>query len=77
MIHVHYGVVRIEGTWRVISDGLQLGAFDTREDAEALARRMAEAAPGGVPVHLHLQNDDGELHREDLTGLGPVDDEAA
>jgi hypothetical protein len=38
---------------------------------------MAEAAPGGVPVHLHLQNDDGELHREDLTGLGPVDDEAA
>jgi hypothetical protein len=66
MIHVHYGVVRVNGGWRVISDGLQLGDFADREEAEALARRLAEAAPVGVPVHLHLQAPDGELRREDL-----------
>jgi hypothetical protein len=64
MISVQYGVVRIDGRWTVISEGLRYGHYETREEAEAVARLMADQAPV-APVQLHLQDELGELHRED------------
>ena len=66
MIEVHYGVVRIDGHWCVISLGMRLGSFDTKAQAEALARRMAAQA-AGLPVQLHLQDERGELRCEQQT----------
>lgn len=63
MIELHYGVVRIEGQWAVIADGLRLGRYSDRMLAERLARRMADQA-AGLPVTLHLQGECGELRRE-------------
>ena len=63
MIEVHYGVVRIDGAWTVISKGMRLGRFDSRVEAEEVARRMADQA-AGMPVQLHLQDERGELHLE-------------
>jgi hypothetical protein len=64
MISVQYGVVRIDGRWIVISEGLRFGSYDTSAEAEQVARLMADQAPG-VPVQIHLQNEMGELHREE------------
>ena len=66
MIEVHYGVVRIEGAWRVISQGLRLGRFETREQALRVMDRMA-AQVAGLPVDLHLQDETGELRHERRT----------
>ena len=63
MIEVHYGVVRIDGKWTVISEGLRLGGYDTPGQAEEVARRMADQA-ADLPVQLHLQDERGEMHRE-------------
>ena len=63
MIEVHYGVVRIEGRWTVISQGLRFGAFETAAEAQELARRLADLA-AGLPVDLHLQDEDGVLRLE-------------
>jgi hypothetical protein len=63
MINVQYGVVRIDGRWTIISEGLRFGSYDTGAEAEQVARLMADQA-AGVPVLLHLQDETGELHRE-------------
>ena len=63
MISVQYGVVRIDGRWMVISEGLRFGSYDTAAEAEHVARLMADQAPV-LPVHLHLQDEAGELHHE-------------
>jgi hypothetical protein len=60
MIEVHYGVVRFEKVWRVISEGLRLGAYATQAEAEEVARRMAAQA-ADLPVTLHLQDEAGQL----------------
>jgi hypothetical protein len=65
MMNVQYGVVRIDGHWTVISQGLRYGAFDTSAEAEEVARSMADQA--AVPVQLHLQDESGQLRREDHT----------
>jgi hypothetical protein len=67
MIEVHYGVVQIDGRWMVISEGLRSGPYDRQEDAEQVARRMAEQA-AGLDVQLHLQDETGELHQESQPG---------
>lgn len=67
MIEVHYGIVRIEGRWSIIGEGLRFGSFQTRAEAETVARRMADQA-AGLPVQLHLQDDAGELRRERHVG---------
>ena len=64
MIEVHYGVVQIDGRWTVIGEGLRLGSYDTPAEAEEVASRMAAQA-AGLPVQLHLQNEAGELRREE------------
>jgi hypothetical protein len=63
MMNVQYGVVRIDGRWTVISQGLRYGSYDTSAEAEEIARSMADQA-AGVPVQIHLQDEAGELHRE-------------
>ncbi len=60
MIEVHYGVVRFNEVWSVISEGLRLGAYATHAEAEEVARRMAAQAVD-LPVTLHLQDDTGLL----------------
>jgi len=65
MLGIHYGVVQIEGEWMVIAEGLRLGPYPTDAEAEQVARRMADES-AGLDVQLHLQNDAGELHREQL-----------
>ena len=62
-MEIHYGVVQIEEQWMVISDGLRLGPYETREIAEQTARRMADQA-AGLEVQLHIQSQSGELHHE-------------
>ena len=67
MIEVHYGVVRIDGRWIIISEGLRFGSYDTAAEAEQMARHIADQA-AGLPVQLHLQNDAGEVRREQHVG---------
>jgi hypothetical protein len=67
MIEIHYGVVRIGGEWMVISEGLRSGPYASEAEAEEVARRMASQA-AGLDVQLHLQNEAGELHREQQGG---------
>ncbi len=71
MIEVHYGVVCIGGRWTIISEGLRFGSYDTAAEAEQIARHIANQA-AGLPVQLHLQNDAGEVHREQHTGGEPA-----
>ena len=63
MIEVHYGVVQIEDRWTIISEGLRLGSYDTKADAEDVVRRMVDQA-AVLPVQLHLQDEDGSFHRD-------------
>ena len=67
MFEVNYGVVQIDGAWMVISDGLRLGPYLTESEAEEVARRMADQA-AGLEVQLHLQDEEGLLHRETQKG---------
>jgi len=60
MIEVHYGVVRFNQTWSIISEGLRLGAYATQAEAEEVVRRMAAQA-ADLPVTLHLQDEAGLL----------------
>ena len=63
MLGIHYGVVQIRGEWMVIAEGLRLGPYPTEAEAEQVVRRMADES-AGLNVQLHLQNDAGELRRE-------------
>ena len=67
MMEVHYGVVRIDDHWMVISEGLRWGPFDTKLEAEQVAHRMADQA-AGLDVQIHLQDETGELRRETHQG---------
>jgi len=67
MIEVTYGVIQIDGDWVVISDGLRVGPYKSRSEAEGVARRMADKACG-LDVQLHLQDEIGELHSERHVG---------
>jgi hypothetical protein len=60
MIEVHYGVVRFNEAWSIISEGLRLGAYATQAEAEEVVRRMAAQA-ADLPVTLHLQDESGLL----------------
>jgi hypothetical protein len=67
MLRIHYGVIQIGGEWMVIAEGLRLGPYATEAEAEQTARRMADEA-AGLEVQLHIQDDAGELHREQVGG---------
>jgi hypothetical protein len=47
----------------IISKGLKLGGYDTKADAEDVVRRMVDQA-AGLPVQLHLHDEDGSFHRD-------------
>jgi len=70
MIEVHYGVVRFNQVWSIISEGLRLGAYATQAEAEEVARRMAAQA-ADLPVTLHLQDEAGELTSSALPSADP------
>jgi hypothetical protein len=67
MMEVHYNVVKVGDEWMITGQGLRSGHFDTRFEAERVARRMADHASGLV-VELHLQNENGGFHSERLGG---------
>jgi len=59
MTEVHYGVVRIGDHWSIVGDNLRFGHYATRFEASDAALRLAEQSSGmGVPVRLHVQEDD-------------------
>lgn len=59
MTEVHYGVVRVGERWSIIGDNLRFGAYETRGEARAAARRLAEHPAGlGLPVTLYEQDED-------------------
>jgi len=64
MTEVHYGVVRVGDRWSIIGDNLRFGAYETRGEARAAARRLAEHPAGlGLSVMLHEQEEDWVLPR--------------
>ena len=63
MTEVHYGVVRTSQGWSLIGDALRV-PYSTRGAAERAARRLAEQSTGiGIPVQMHMQDEDGQLRR--------------
>ena len=63
MLEIHYGVVQIEGEWFIIGEGLRTGPYPSQDEAEQVARGLAEEA-AGLEVQLHVQDISGELRRE-------------
>lgn len=62
MTEVHYGVVRVGDHWAIVGDHLRFGSYRTRNQASAAATRLAEQSTGvGLPVLLHVQDEDGLL----------------
>ena len=68
---IHYGVVRIDGDWMVISHGLRTGPYPSEAEAERTARRMADQA-AGLEVQLHIQDETGRLHLDRHGGDAPA-----
>ncbi len=60
MAEVNYGVVLQDGSWTIIGKSLHFGSYKTRELAERAARRLG-AKSAGLPVQLHVQDEQGEL----------------
>lgn len=60
MADIHYGVVLQDGRWRLIGKHLSYGAYRSRARAVRAARQLARAC-AGLPVMLHLQEDDARL----------------
>jgi hypothetical protein len=64
MTEVHYGVVRVGDRWSIIGENLRFGAYETRGEARAAVSRLAAHPAGlGLPVMLHVQEEDWELPR--------------
>jgi len=61
MTDLHYGVVLIEGRWRIIGQDLAYGSYDKLETAERAAQRLAEQS-SGLSVQIHVQDEYGLLH---------------
>ncbi len=62
MTEVHYGVVRVGNYWSIVGDHLRFGAYSSRRQASEAATRLAEQSTGiGLPVLLHVQEEDGVL----------------
>jgi hypothetical protein len=57
---VHYGVVRQGDGWAIIGPGLKVGGYARRSSAVRAARRLALSS-AGLPVLLHVQDEDGVL----------------
>jgi hypothetical protein len=57
---VNYGVVRLGEGWAIIGPGLKVGGYRHRSSALRAARRLALRS-GGLPVQLHVQDEDGVL----------------
>ncbi|MBU4434087.1 MAG: hypothetical protein PSX79_05270 [bacterium] len=67
MTEVHYGVVRVGDYWSIVGDHLRFGHYPTQRQASDAASRLAEQSTGvGLPVSLHVQNEDFVLPRPTL-----------
>jgi hypothetical protein len=67
MTEVHYGVVRVGDHWSIVGEHLRFGHYDTRSQASQAASRLAEQSTGvGLPVLLHVQDEDFVLPRPTL-----------
>lgn len=67
MTEVHYGVVRVGEDWAIIGDHLRFGHYPTRDLAQAAAVRLAQQASGvGLSVHMHFEDDSGQLLKPTL-----------
>jgi len=60
MSQIHYGVVKQQDGWAIIGENLRVGGYARRSSAVFAARRLASKC-GGLPVHLHVQDETGEL----------------
>ena len=60
MSDVHYGVIQQNGRWIIVGDNLRFGSYARRSSAVRAARRLAQIS-SGLPVHLHVQDEDGKL----------------
>jgi hypothetical protein len=60
MTDIHYGVVQRAGRWIIIGQNLQFGSYAHRSSAIRAAKRLAMMS-GPLPVHLHLQTEQGQL----------------
>lgn len=59
MTEVHYGVVRVGDYWSIVGDSLRFGHYHSRRQASEAASRLAEQSTGiGLPVLLHVQDED-------------------
>lgn len=61
MSQIHYGVVKQDDGWAIIGQNLRVGGYARRSSAVLAAKRLASKC-GGLPVHLHLQDETGVLH---------------
>ena len=68
MSDVHYGVVQQNGRWIILGANLRFGSYARRSSAVRAARRLAEIS-SGLPVQLHVQDEDGELPPAEQVGL--------
>lgn len=67
MTEVHYGVVRVGDHWSIVGDHLRFGHYGTQQQASQAASRLAEQSTGvGLPVMLHVQEDDFVLQSPTL-----------
>jgi len=60
MTDVHYGVVQHDGAWTIIGDHLRFGHYRRRSAAIRAAQRLGEKSCG-LPFHLHVQDESGQL----------------
>ena len=63
MQQVHYAAMKFDDRWKLVGKGLRWGDFDSRDEAVAVAERVAEEARGvGLDVQLHVHDENGVLH---------------
>lgn len=60
MSQIHYGVVKQDDGWAIIGRCLRVGGYARRSSAVFAAKRLASKC-GGLPVHLHVQDEAGVL----------------
>ena len=62
-MQVHYAAMKFDDRWKLVGKGLRWGDYASREEALAVAERVAEEARGlGLIVQLHVHDENGVLH---------------
>ncbi len=67
---MRYAVMQADDAWRIVGQDRRIGQFQSRERAVALGSRLArEAYVSGHEVELLVQEDCGEMRRQDFLYL--------